>query len=217
MVIRLVLFGAPGAGKGTQAVLLEKHFGALHISTGDLFRKAMKEKAALGDQVRSYMDAGYLVPDEIVMNLVHQELVDVIKDNGFIFDGFPRTVPQAEAFSQILAKMNQSLTAVISLEVEQGLLVRRISGRRVCPKCAALYHVDTLINKEICPIDHSTLEQRKDDAEDAVETRLKTFALQTLPLKEYYQEKNLLLQIDGSGSPDAVFARILSRLQPVFN
>jgi adenylate kinase len=214
---RLVLFGAPGAGKGTQAALLKEQFGALHVSTGDLFRKAMNERSTLGAQVRSYIDVGYLVPDEIVMNLIRQELVDVIKGNGFIFDGFPRTVPQAEGFEKILRELNQSLTAVISLEVEQALLISRISGRRVCPKCEALYHVDTLLDKEVCPLDNSSLEQRKDDAENAVKTRLKTFALQTLPLKEYYKGKNLLLQIDGYGSPSVIFARILSALQPVLN
>ncbi len=217
MVIRLVLFGAPGAGKGTQAALLKEHFGALHISTGDLFRRAMKEKSTLGDQVRSYMDLGFLVPDEIVMNLVRKELVDVVKENGFLFDGFPRTIPQAENFEQALSEMHHSLTAVVSLEVEQDLLVRRISGRRVCPKCSALYHVDSLSHGEVCPTDQSPLEQRKDDAEEAVKTRLKTFALQTLPLKEYYREKKLLLQIDGSGTPAAVFARLLSVLQPVLD
>lgn len=213
VVLRLVLFGAPGAGKGTQAELLCERFGLLHISTGDIFREAMRQGTPMGKIAQTYIDGGNLVPDEIVIGLVADCLEDRIGPKGFIFDGFPRTIPQAEMLDAVLLKSSRPLSAVLSLEVPTDVLVRRISGRRVCPNCASAYHVDTLPQGQItCPKDGTLLVQRKDDKESAVETRLEAFARQTLPLKAFYEEKKLLLSIDGVGSPQEVLARTISSL-----
>lgn len=215
MVLRLVLFGAPGSGKGTQAALLKKQFDILHISTGNIFREYMSEKSPLGIRVQSYIDAGNLVPDNIVIELVKVELEDKIKDRGFVFDGFPRTVLQAEKLNEMLKESGKSLTSVLSLEVNNEEIVHRLSGRRMCPTCGSIFHVDNLLGKNVCPVDHATLIQREDDRAEAVKVRLETFNRETLPLKEYYKECGLLVEIDGSGRPEEIFERILKSLPAI--
>ena len=209
MTIRLVLFGAPGSGKGTQAELLVKRFDLFHISTGNILRQAIAEGNALGKKAQSFMDKGFLVPDEIVVGLVDQTLKALSPAQGFVFDGFPRTLPQAEMLDRVLGAQGRPLTAVISLDVLESELVRRISGRRVCPTCAASYHMDTLPEGQgSCPKDSSSLIQRPDDQEEAVKARLEVFARQTLPLKIYYRERTLLRELNGFGKPLEVFERI---------
>ncbi|MDA0712421.1 MAG: adenylate kinase [bacterium] len=212
MVLRLVLFGAPGSGKGTQAALLKKQFNILHVSTGNIFREYMREKSSLGIKVQSYIDAGNLVPDDIVIELVRVELEDKIKGNGFVFDGFPRTVFQAKKLGEMLDKSGKSLTSVLSLEVNNEELIHRLSGRRMCSTCGAIYHIDNLAGKNVCPTDHTELVQREDDRAEAVKIRLETFKRETLPLKEYYKDCGLLVEIDGSGRPEEIFERILKSL-----
>jgi adenylate kinase len=184
VTLRLVLFGAPGAGKGTQARLLVERFGLTHISTGDIFRRAIRERSDLGLQAQTYMDAGKLVPDEIVIGLVRDLMDSGIGDRGFVFDGYPRTVPQAKSLSELLG-FHRRVGAVVSLEVDREHLIGRISGRQAA-------------------------EHRKDDAGDAVRVRLDAFAAQTLPLKRYYADMGLLVEVDGTGSPEEVFSRIES-------
>lgn len=186
MTLRIVLFGPPAAGKGTQAQRLVERFGLVHVSTGDILRRAIKEGTQLGLQAQRYMDQGKLVPDDIVMGLVKSVLRDNVQEQGFVFDGYPRTVTQAQNLDELLGRQ-RAIVAVLSLEVDREKLVARISERRV-------------------------LEQRKDDSLEAVGVRLDAFHAQTLPLKQYYAAKGLLIEVDGTGSPEEVFSRIVSKI-----
>ena len=206
----LVLFGPPGAGKGTQAKRMVESGKKFHVSTGDLFRAAMKNQTPLGLEAKSYVDSGNLVPDSVTIGLV-REVLESNKDADFIFDGFPRTSTQAEALEELVSEMGVSpISHALFLEVPQEVLFRRLTGRRLCRDCGHVYHVDSNPPKEAGKCDQcggTEIYQRKDDSEDVISTRLDAYAKNTEPLKDYYQKKGFFVEIDGQGHPDEVFSR----------
>jgi adenylate kinase len=214
--MRVVFLGAPGVGKGTQADRIAAQYQVAKISTGDLLREAVRKQTTLGLEAKSYMDQGKLVPDAVVIGLVKEKLTDPSCANGFILDGFPRTVPQAEALGVALASKGIALGRVVNFQVSREDVVRRLSGRRSCSKCQATYHVDFAPPKVdgICDRCGEPLVQRSDDRRDAIEMRLKVYDEQTAPLVRYYQERGLLFQLDGSGAVDVVFQHLLQELAP---
>ena len=205
----LVLFGPPGAGKGTQAGRMIAVGKKMHVSTGDLFRSAMKNETPLGLEAKSYVDSGNLVPDSVTIGLV-KEVLETNKDADFIFDGFPRNSNQAEALEQLISEMGVSpIKKALFLEVPQEVLFKRLTGRRLCRNCGAVYHItaNPTVVEGKCDKCGGEIYQRKDDSEDVISTRLDAYAKSTEPLKEYYQGKGLFVSIDGQGAPDLVFAR----------
>jgi adenylate kinase len=197
----IILLGAPGSGKGTQATTIVKEFGVVHISTGDMFRENIKNQTPIGQKAKSYMDAGQLVPDDIVIDMLKQRLQKSDCARGALLDGFPRTLAQAEALESIINDHYQPV--VLSLEVSDQTVLDRLTGRRSCPKCNAIYHVTFSPPKEegMCDVCHTPLVVRNDDTEATVRERLAVFHQQIGPLKEYYAKKGLLNEIDGqSGS-----------------
>jgi len=198
-IMRLVLLGAPGAGKGTQADVLKEKLGIPHISTGDIFRSNIKNNTELGKKAKEYIDKGLLVPDEITVNIVKNRLKGEDCKAGFILDGFPRTIPQAEFLDRILSELNISLDYVLNIHVSDEDLVKRLSGRRVCPKCGKSYHItyNPPLREDICDECGSKLIQRDDDKEETVINRLKTYHQQTEPLIEYYKNKGKLVTAIG--------------------
>jgi adenylate kinase len=211
-----ILFGPPGVGKGTQAKRLASHYEIPHLSTGDLLREAIRQGTELGKQVKPLMDAGQLVPDELVIRIVEERLRAEDAKRGSILDGFPRTIPQAQALEKALGRAGRTLRAVISLEVPEEEIVERLSGRRSCPKCGAVYHVVNQPPKfaGFCDNDDTGLVQREDDKEDRVKSRLRVYDEQTAPLKEWYRKKGLLRSIDGVGSPEGIQAQIQKAIGP---
>ena len=214
--MRVVFLGAPGVGKGTQADRIAAQYQLAKISTGDLLRAAVRNQTTLGLEAKSYMDQGKLVPDAVVIGLVKEKLTDSSCANGFILDGFPRTVPQAEALGVVLASKGIALDRVVNFQISREDVVRRLSGRRSCPKCQATFHVDFAPPKVdgICDRCGERLVQRSDDHRDAIEVRLKVYDEQTAPLVRYYQERGLLFQLDGSGAVDVVFQHLVKELAP---
>lgn len=212
--MRLILLGAPGAGKGTLAKELSGALGVVHISTGDIFREEVAAGSELGKKAKGYMDRGELVPDEVVIGMVRQRLARPDCAAGFILDGFPRTVPQAEALDATLQEMSAPIDNVLDIVVPEETVVRRLSGRRICRSCGAIYHVDNKPSKKpgVCDVDGGELYQRDDDREEAIRRRLKVYAEATAPLTAYYQQKGLLKSIEGVGSPAAVLATALKAL-----
>ena len=208
----VILFGPPGAGKGTQAKKLALDFAIPHLSTGDILREAARQGTELGKRAKPLMDAGKLVPDDLVIEIVEERLRAEDAQKGFILDGFPRTIPQAEALERALQKQKEGrkIDAVIAFEVPEAELVERLSGRRSCPKCGAVYHVVSQPPKRagFCDNDDTGLLQREDDKEDRVKARLRVYAQQTAPLKEWYRQRGVLRSIDGVGSPDGIYALI---------
>lgn len=209
--MRLVLLGPPGAGKGTQARMLEAQLKAPQIASGDLLRTAVRNRTALGAEAKSYMDKGALVPDELVLKLIEEHLNQRGVQGGFILDGFPRTVAQAEALARMLETRNERLDKVIALIVPNDEIIKRISGRRTCRNCGAMYHViyDPPRNVNLCNNCNGELYQREDDEEDTVRMRLEVYAASTKPLLDHYGRLGLLAQIDGMGRPDDIERRIL--------
>ncbi|MDH5667532.1 MAG: adenylate kinase [Nitrospira sp.] len=205
--MRLVFLGAPGVGKGTQAEKLSSKFGLKKISTGDLLREAVRNGTPLGLEAKSFMDQGRLVPDSVVIGLVREKLSDTSCSNGFVLDGFPRTVPQAEELGRVLDERSIDLSAVINFEADRDEIVNRLSGRRSCPKCQATYHTEFAPSKtgNSCERCSELLVQRSDDTKEAIETRLKVYQEQTAPLIAYYQNRNLLSQVASMGPIDSVF------------
>lgn len=206
----LVLFGPPGAGKGTQSSLMLEASSMEHVSTGQLFRDAIQNKTPLGVEAQSYVDAGKLVPDSVVIGLI-RELLEKNKITNFIFDGFPRTLPQAEALEQQITDVTaQKIEKALFLEVPQQVLLERLTGRRVCKSCGATYHVQSAAPKEagVCDKCGGEVYQRKDDAPEAIETRLDAYEKSTAPLKEFYQKKGLFVSVDGVGNSKDVFERL---------
>jgi len=214
--MRVVFLGAPGVGKGTQAERIAKQFKILKISTGDLLREAVRNQTQLGLEAKSYMDQGKLVPDSVVIGLVQDKLGDAACSNGFVLDGFPRTVAQAEALGKVLQTAQRPLHRVVNFQVPREDVIKRLSGRRSCPNCQATFHVDFAPSKkgDRCDRCGETLVQRSDDTREAIETRLKVYGEQTAPLIQYYRNKRLLSELDGSGSVDAVFESLFGVLAP---
>ncbi len=214
--MQVVFLGAPGVGKGTQADRIAAQYQIAKISTGDLLREAVRNQTALGLEAKRYMDQGGLVPDAVVIGLVKEKLADPRCDNGFVLDGFPRTVPQAEALGAVLTSRGIALDRVVNFQVSREDIVRRLSGRRSCPKCQATFHLDFAPPKvgEVCDRCGEPLMQRSDDRRDAIEMRLKVYDEQTAPLVAYYQERSLLFQLDGSSAVDVVFQNLSQELEP---
>jgi len=215
MDVNIILMGLPGAGKGTQAERIVQEFNIPHISTGDMFRAAVKNETPLGLQAKSFMDKGLLVPDEVVIGIVRERLAMDDCAKGFLLDGFPRTVPQAEALTATLKELGRELDHVINIQVRRDLLIERLTGRWICPVCGASYH--TLFNppKEagVCDKDGGKLYQRDDDKPEVVAQRLDVNIAQTQPLIEYYSSQGLLRNIDGEQDIQVVFAEIKSLLR----
>ncbi|MGE4344883.1 MAG: adenylate kinase [Geoalkalibacter sp.] len=212
--MKLILLGPPGAGKGTQAQMLMEKFSIPQISTGDILRSAVKNATPMGVKAREYMDAGALVPDDVVVGIVRERLQQADCANGFILDGFPRTVPQADALKDTLSELSLELDAVISLEVDTEALVARLTGRRTCSTCGKGYHVDfDPPSKEgVCDACGGNLVQRDDDREETIRKRLEVYREQTAPLVDYYLRGGLLAEVDGMAGIDEVGRQILSVL-----
>jgi len=212
--LRIVLFGPPGAGKGTQASLLSEKYGAAHISTGDILREAVANKTEVGLKAKSYMDKGELVPDEVVIAIAKGKLGS-IGEQGFILDGFPRTIAQAKALDEALAEIGRPLDAVVNLQVDEEELVRRLSGRRVCPGCGEPYHIDSKRPEIEGKCDRCSTEvvQRADDQPEAISNRLSVYENQTSPLLGYYESNGLLMSIPAAGSIEEILGRIAVSLQ----
>lgn len=212
---RYVLLGPPGAGKGTQSVMIAEQYNIPHISTGDILRANVKAETPLGVKAKSYMDKGELVPDELVMDLIKERLLEPDCANGFLFDGFPRTIPQAEALDRILSDCGAQLDAVIDIRVPEEELMKRMTGRRVCRQCGAPYHIVNMPPKTegVCDICGGEVCQRADDTEETVRNRLHVYADQTLPLVGYYAETGKLIPIESEGKPKDVFEAIRTKLE----
>ena len=205
--MKVILLGAPGAGKGTQAVRLAKRYNIPHISTGDIFRSNIKERTPIGIVAKSYIDKGQLVPDEVTIQIVKERLEKDDCKNGYLLDGFPRTVSQAEALDGF-----SEIDSVVNIDVPLHKLMRRITGRRVCGKCGESYHIDYLDGSTSCRKCDGELIQRADDNEETVAKRLEVYEKQTAPLIDHYKSKGKLIDVDGDGDIDSVFAAIVERL-----
>jgi adenylate kinase len=213
--VNLVLFGPPGAGKGTQALFLVERYGVPQISTGDLLRAAVKAQTLVGLKAKAIMDAGGLVPDEVVLEIVQNRLVQQDCEKGFVLDGFPRTIPQADVLNEMLSSMGKSIEHVISLEIPNELIVQRLSGRRTCSVCGKGCHVVNAPPKVdgICDSCGGKLLQRDDDQADSIANRLNVYEQQTAPLKSYYEKSGLLRKIDGAGSIEDIQLQINKLLE----
>ncbi|MFA4909579.1 MAG: adenylate kinase [Desulfobacteria bacterium] len=208
--MNLILVGPPGSGKGTQAKMLVDKYNIPQISTGDILREAVKEGSSLGKQAKGFMDKGALVPDEVVIGIIEERLKKPDCKGGFILDGFPRTIAQADALGAILDKMDLKIEYLINIEIDDEELLKRLTGRRTCRKCGKGYHTifDPPINKDVCNKCKGELYQRDDDKEDTIKSRLKVYHEQTAPVVEFYQKKNTSRAINGLGKIDEVFQRI---------
>ncbi len=213
--MHILLMGPPGAGKGTQAANLVEKFQIPHISTGDMFRAAVKEGTELGKQAKACMDAGQLVPDEVTIGIVGERLAKSDCKKGFILDGFPRTVDQADALAKILAGIGIKLTGALNINVPAEELIARAVGRRICKKCGATYHVQfkPTAKDGICDVCGGETYQRADDSEETMKNRLAVYEAQTKPLVDYYQAAGLYKLVDGSQAMDKVFADVVASLQ----
>ena len=213
--MHILLMGPPGAGKGTQAANLVNEFAIPHISTGDMFRAAVKEGTELGKQAKACMDAGKLVPDEVTIGIVRERLAKPDCEKGFILDGFPRTVEQADALTGILKEIGLKLTRVLNINVPAAELIERAVGRRICKKCGATYHIEFNPTKVegICDACGGELFQRADDSEKTMKSRLSVYEAQTKPLIEYYQKAGLYTEVDGRQAIDKVFADVVKSLK----
>jgi len=215
--MRLVLLGPPGAGKGTQAQVLVDRFDIPQISTGDLLREHVQRGSGLGIQARAYMDRGEYVPDALVVSMVMDRLAEPDATEGFILDGFPRTVPQAEALEAALDRVEQPLTAVLKFAISDDMAVRRLSNRWTCPACKRTYNMEFKppANDRVCDADGTPLERRADDDELTVRRRLALYREQTAPLEAFYRERKLLIEIDAEAREAAVAARTSDALEDV--
>ena len=212
--MRLILLGPPGAGKGTQAASITEQYNVPHISTGDIFRKNIKDGTDLGNEAKSFMDRGELVPDSLVVALVEDRLTWEDAKDGFLLDGFPRTIAQAEALDAVLEKTDCVLDRVINVIVDSSILVERAVGRRICRNCGATYHVSFNPSKvnDVCDICQGELYQRNDDNEETVANRIKVYSEETSPLIDYYTQKGVILNIDGQQDISKVFEDIKAAL-----
>ena len=213
--MRLILLGPPGAGKGTQAKRVIEEFDIPHISTVDIFRKNIKEKTELGQKVEGLLAEGKLVPDELTIEIVWDRLDQEDCKNGFLLDGFPRTIPQAEALDEGLAKRGLKLDRVLNIDVDKDSLVKRLSGRRVCPNCGASYHIDNNPPKVegICDVCQTPVIQREDDKEQTVLDRIKVYDSQTKPLVDFYNKQDLVFTVDGTLPIDEITNKLVTELK----
>ncbi len=213
--MNLILLGPPGVGKGTQAKRLTEEHRVPQVSTGDMLRAALKAGTPLGKEAKTFMDKGALVPDSVVLGLVEERIQAADAQNGFMLDGFPRTVPQADGLAAMMSKQGKKIDHVVCLTASNDELVRRLSGRRTCNKCSAPFHVEFKQPKKqgVCDACGGELYQRDDDKEDAIRARLVTYDTQTKPLIDYYKGKGLLRPVDGLGSMEAVYGRIQGALK----
>ncbi|MEP9852390.1 adenylate kinase [Staphylococcus aureus] len=213
--MNIILMGLPGAGKGTQASEIVKKFPIPHISTGDMFRKAIKDETDLGKEAKSYMDRGELVPDEVTVGIVKDRISEDDAKKGFLLDGFPRTIEQAEALNQIMQELDRKIDAVINIEVPEEELMNRLTGRRICEKCGTTYHL--VFNppkvEGICDLDGGKLYQREDDNPETVANRLNVNVKQSKPILEFYDNKNVLKNIDGSRDINVVTEDVIDILE----
>ena len=205
--MNIILLGAPGSGKGTMAQKLTSELKIPQISTGDIFRKNLKEETPLGLQIKDILSSGSLVPDEITIEIVKNRLTEPDCANGYILDGFPRSIVQAEALDTF-----QNIHCAINLDVDKETVVKRLSGRRFCPDCNGTFHVSTITDATVCPVCGGTLIIRPDDSEATVRERLKVYEENTFPLIEYYAKRGKLVTVDGAGSVDEVYGRIIQVL-----
>lgn len=212
--IRVVLLGAPGAGKGTQAKLLQEKFAAPQISTGDILRKAVADQTPLGKQAAEFINRGALVPDGVIIDMAGERLRAKDCAHGFVLDGFPRTIPQAESLDAMLKQMGLSLNCVLSFKVPQVEIVARLSGRRTCKNCGALSHAvfDPPRAAGVCDKCGGELVQREDDREATIRHRLEVYESQTAPLEKYYRDRALLREVEGVGTIDEISKRVFSAL-----
>lgn len=215
MATYVVLMGGPGAGKGTQAKKLQKELGLPQISTGDLFRENLKNETDLGQLARQYMDAGELVPDEVTVAMVRERLTRRDTQAGAIFDGFPRTIAQADALKELLAESDNAVNVVPYIHVDPDLLLKRLAGRWTCPVCGRVYHELFNPPKEegMCDVDGAELYQREDDTVETQRRRIEVYFEQTAPLLDYYRQKDLLVQIDGEQPIDEVFQELKEAIE----
>ncbi|MFD2657864.1 adenylate kinase [Gracilibacillus thailandensis] len=215
--MNLILMGLPGAGKGTQAEKIVEKYDIPHISTGDMFRLAIKEGTELGQKAKSYMDEGALVPDEVTIGIVKERLSKDDCQKGFLLDGFPRTLAQAEALDELLSSMDRSIDYVLHVDVEKDELIERLTGRRICPECGTAYHV--IFNppkvEGVCDKDDAKLIQREDDQPSTVRNRLEVNLEQTQPMLDFYSNKGDLVTINGSQEIDEVFSDIDEKLKTI--
>ena len=211
----IILMGPPGAGKGTLAKQLKEELHLVHISTGDMFRDAIKAQTELGKLAQKYINDGLLVPDEVTIGLVKERLSQKDCDAGFLLDGFPRTLPQAEALSEISKEISRPIDVVVNLDCDNNELVRRISGRRVCKNCGAPYHIESMKPKAegVCDLCGGPLYQRKDDNEEALKTRLSLYVSETKPLLDYYAKLGLLESFNSLKGKETLFDEVTSYLK----
>ena len=214
-MLRAVLLGPPGAGKGTQAAKVIEKYNVPHISTGDIFRANINEGTELGKKAKGYIDEGKLVPDELVVNLVTDRLQKADCKEGFLLDGFPRTIFQAEQLDKFLSENGQKLDIVLNFKVRKDVLVERIAGRRVCKSCGASFHVVNVPPKKegICDACGGELFQRKDDNRETVENRINVYESETAPLIGYYEKQNVLVDFDGEKTHDEVFDDVVKAIE----
>lgn len=213
--MNILLFGPPGSGKGTQSALLVEDLGFTHLSTGNMFRQHINEGTDLGKKAKEYMDEGLLVPDDLTIQMVRRELAEQ-RELDFIFDGFPRNVAQAHAFEQLLAELEMNLDAAIFLDVPEGVIVERLSGRRVCKNCAAVYHIAHHMphEEDVCEnCGTGPIYQREDDKPEAVKTRLKVYEENTAPLRDLYERNSRLVVVDGNADEATVYRKIKSQIE----
>ncbi len=212
--MRLVLMGMPGVGKGTQATRLSESLGVVHLSTGDILREAVKEGTPLGQKAKDTMASGKLVPDELIGDMISERLTRHDVEGGFILDGFPRTIEQVAILDRVLEQSGMSLDRVVLLGASQQEIVRRLSGRRVCESCGAVYHVESKPSSkgEACERCDGALVQRPDDTEEVIRERLRVYREQTLPIVDAYKKRGLLVDVEGTGAPDEVFERLHAEL-----
>ncbi|MEK4248126.1 adenylate kinase [Paenibacillus sp. FSL W7-1287] len=213
--MNILFMGPPGAGKGTQAERIVEEFNIPHISTGDAFRLAMKQGTPIGLKAKEYIDQGLLVPDEITNGIVKERLAQADCEKGFLLDGFPRTIQQAEALDSMLQELGRSIDHVVNLDVDRDLLLARLTGRRICKSCGATYHImfNPPKTEGVCDKDGGELYQRSDDSEEKVGTRLDEYTSKTAPLLDYYSKQGLLREVNGEQDINVVTAEIISTLR----